>query len=110
MARHTEIASFEAAASDLALELAESGPARIEDELARFVRAARRYGVDPLLGSIVLDRGEPHVIRQRAFGTMHQQVARLIEDPLLADRARERRVLPDPIRRSDRGRRAPAVR
>lgn len=82
-------ASFDAAASDLAFRLAESGPVEIEDELARFVRAARRYGVDPLLGSIVLDRTESSVTRQRAFGTLHQQVVRLAEASLPADRAGE---------------------
>jgi ribosomal protein S18 acetylase RimI-like enzyme len=60
----------------LASELAESGPSRIEDELVRFVERALRSGADPLLGSIVLDRGQPDVTRQRAFGAMHQQVVR----------------------------------
>jgi GNAT superfamily N-acetyltransferase len=85
--------SLKAAAGDLAFQLAESGPTGVEDELARFVRAARRYGVDPLLGSIVLDRGESSVTRQRAFGTLHQQVARLAEEPRPADRAYEPQLL-----------------
>lgn len=87
-------ASFDAAAADLAYELAESGPVGLEDELTRFVRAARRYGVDPLLGGIVLDRGEPSVTRQRAFGALHQQVARLVETPRSPDRSDEPQLLP----------------
>ena len=85
-------ASFGAA--DLAFRMAEAGPSGIEDEVTRFVRAAQRYGVDPLLGSIVLDRAEPSVTRQRAFGTLHQQVARLTEGPRPADRAVGLRLLP----------------
>jgi hypothetical protein len=68
-------ASVLAAAEDLAYEFAEVGPTRIEDELVRFVEAARCHGADPLLGSIVLDRTAPDVVRQRAFGAMRHQVA-----------------------------------
>lgn len=64
-----------AAAGDLAVEFATSGSGRIEAELVRFVDAAQRLGADALLGSIVLDRSEPDVVRQRAFGAMHRQVA-----------------------------------
>jgi hypothetical protein len=71
-------ASVLAAARDLAYELAEFGPSRIEDDLVQFVRAAGGLGVDPVLGSIVLDRSQPDVARQRAFGAMHHQVARQI--------------------------------
>lgn len=70
--------SLGAPASDLAFELAEFGPTKIQDELVRFVRAAQRYGADPLLVSIILDRSEPDVTRQRAFGMVHFQVARQI--------------------------------
>jgi hypothetical protein len=65
-----------ATAEVLAWRLAEYGPARCEEELARFVQAAQRHGADPLLGSVVLDRNAPAVTRQRAFGTLHRQVAR----------------------------------
>ncbi|MGH3454142.1 MAG: hypothetical protein ACRDPQ_17430 [Nocardioidaceae bacterium] len=71
-------ASLLAAAGDLAVEFAASGSGRIEAELVRFVDAAQRLGADALLGSIVLDRSEPDVVRQRAFGAMHRQVAGLI--------------------------------
>jgi hypothetical protein len=67
-----------AAATELAYELAESGPARIEEELVRFVQAARRHGADAWLGSIVLDRSQPDVARQRAFAAVHRQVARQV--------------------------------
>lgn len=76
--READDSSVLAAAEALAYELAEHGPARIEDDLARFVPAAERLGADARLGSIVLDRRRPDVVRQRAFGTMHNQVARLI--------------------------------
>ncbi len=72
--------SLLAAARDLAYEFAEFGSAGIEDELVRFVQAAGRHGADALLGSIVLDRSEPGIARQRAFGTMHHQVARQIAE------------------------------
>jgi hypothetical protein len=74
-------ASLLAAARDLAYEFAEFGSAGIEEELVRFVQAARRHGADAQLGSIVLDRSEPDVTRQRAFGAMHHQVARQIGEP-----------------------------
>jgi hypothetical protein len=67
-----------AAAEELAIELAESGPARIEAELERFVQAAQRHGADAMLGSVVLDRKQPDVVRQRAFGSLHRQVARQV--------------------------------
>jgi hypothetical protein len=73
-------ASVLAVAEDLAYDVAERGPARVESELVRFVHAAQRHGADVLLGSIVLDRSEPEVTRQRAFGAMHHQVARQIGD------------------------------
>jgi GNAT superfamily N-acetyltransferase len=63
--------------TNLAAELAESGPTKIEDELTRFVEAALRLGADPLLAAIVLDRGLSDVVRQRAFGAVHEQVAGL---------------------------------
>jgi DNA-binding NarL/FixJ family response regulator len=71
-------AALLATARDLAYEFAEYGSAGIEDELVRFVQAARRHGADALLGTIVLDRRESDVARQRAFGAMHRQVARQI--------------------------------
>jgi GNAT superfamily N-acetyltransferase len=74
-----------APASDLARQLAETGPSEIEDELTRFVSAALRHGADPLLGSIVLDRSQPDVTRQRAFGALHQQFAQRIEESGLRD-------------------------
>ncbi|HYJ69668.1 MAG TPA: hypothetical protein VEX15_18600 [Nocardioidaceae bacterium] len=72
------VASLLAAAGDLAFEFAEVGPSRIEEDLVRFVQTAQLHGADALLGSIVLDRSRPDVVRQRAFGTMHHQVARQI--------------------------------
>jgi hypothetical protein len=72
--------SLLAAARDLAYQFAEFGSAGIEEELVRFVQAAGRHGADALLGSIVLDRREPDVARQRAFGAMHLQVARQIAE------------------------------
>ena len=63
-------------ADDLAYRIAELGPARFEEELARFVQAARRLGADQVFGSVVLDRSAPDVTRQRAFGALHHQVAR----------------------------------
>ena len=65
-----------ATADGLAYRIAELGPARFEEELARFVLAAQRLGADPVLGSVVLDRSAPDVTRQRAFGALHRQVAR----------------------------------
>ena len=76
--RDRDAGSLLAAAEELAFELAESGPARIEDELERFVRAAQRHGADAMLGSVVLDRRQPDVVRQRAFGAVHRQVARQV--------------------------------
>jgi hypothetical protein len=70
--------SLLAAAEELAFEFAEFGPARIEEELKRFVRAAQRHGADATLGAIVLDRSQPDVARQRAFGAVHRQVARQV--------------------------------
>lgn len=67
-----------ATADDLAYRIAEFGPAKFEEELARFVRAAQRLGADPVLGSVVLDRSAPDVTRQRAFGAMHRQVAQRV--------------------------------
>lgn len=71
-------AALLAAARDIACEFAEFGSAEIEEELVRFVQAARRHGADALLVTIVLDRSESDVARQRAFGAMHHQVARQI--------------------------------
>jgi len=65
-----------ATADDLAHRIAELGPARFEEELMRFVQAARRLGADQVLGSVVLDRSAPDVTRQRAFGVLHRQLAR----------------------------------
>ena len=67
-----------ATADELAYRLAEFGPTRVEDDLARFVPAAQRHGADPMLGSVVLDSNAPDVARQRAFGAMHRQVARRV--------------------------------
>ena len=66
------------AAKELAYELAEFGPAKVEEALVRFVQAARRHGADALLGSIVLDRSQPDVVRQRAFAAVHRQLARQV--------------------------------
>ena len=85
------------AAADLAYRFAESGPDGNEDDLARFVRVAERLGADPALGAIVLDRGAAPVVRQRAFGALHQQVERLARralDPAAATGAPQACLLP----------------
>lgn len=54
--------------ADLADRLASLGPAAVEEELSRFIEHARERGVTPLLLSILTDRAEPDIVRQRAFG------------------------------------------
>lgn len=71
-----DASSLRASASNLAHQLAEFGPTNLEAALIRFVHAAQRYGADWLLGSIILDRSEPDVVRQRAFGRLHQLLDR----------------------------------
>ena len=61
---------------DLAGRLAQNGAAALEAELARFVDRARTLGASPVLLSILADREQPDVARQRAFGRIVTIAAR----------------------------------
>jgi hypothetical protein len=60
---------------DLAGRLAQHGAAALEAELARFVDRARALGASPVLLSILADRDQPDVARQRAWGRMALEIA-----------------------------------
>jgi hypothetical protein len=52
----------------LARAVAEEGPTAHEEALVALARRALGAGVDPVLCRILVDRSEPAVVRQRAFG------------------------------------------
>jgi hypothetical protein len=54
--------------ADLADRLATHGPRAVDRELARLVEHARRHPVTPVLLTILADRDQPDVARERAFG------------------------------------------
>jgi hypothetical protein len=60
---------------DLARRVATHGPEAVELELRRFVADARSRCVSPLLTSILTDKREPTVVRQRAFGRILTELA-----------------------------------
>jgi hypothetical protein len=55
---------------EFASKLACDGPNALEPELRRFVGSALRRGASPLLVSILADRTEPAVVRERVFGRL----------------------------------------
>lgn len=57
-----------AAFDELATKLAAEGAAAIRGELNRFAARAAARGATPTLLSILVDDGQPDVVRQRAFG------------------------------------------
>ena len=60
---------------ELASKLAADGPETVEPELRRFVDHSPRLSAFPLLVSILADRTEPAVVRQRAFGRILTELA-----------------------------------
>lgn len=60
---------------DLARRVATHGPEAVELELRRFAADARSRCVAPLLTSILTDKREPTVVRQRAFGRILTELA-----------------------------------
>ena len=71
----TGVASQPIPLGDLAGRLAQNGAAALEAELARFVDHARTLGASPVLLSILEDREQPDVARQRAFGRIVTEIA-----------------------------------
>jgi hypothetical protein len=59
----------------LADRVATDGPAALEHELRRLIRDARRHRVTPLLVTILADRSQPDIARQRAFGRVLAELA-----------------------------------
>lgn len=70
---------------ELAHRLAELGPEAVERELAELADAAACEGVDPVLTSVIRDRHEPSVVRQRAFAKVNAQRRRRLD--VVADQA-----------------------
>ena len=81
----TGVASQPIPLGDLAGRLAQNGAAALEAELARFVDHARTLGASPVLLSILADREQPDVARQRAFGRIVTEIA-----------TRQRHTVPEP--------------
>jgi hypothetical protein len=65
---------------DLASELAANGPAATRDDLTRFVELAAASGATPSLLSVLADRDQPDVARQRAFGRLAVELAAPMSD------------------------------
>ena len=61
--------------AELARELDHSGIAGREAAIRAVAQAARAQGVSPVLVGILADRGEPEVVRLRAFGRVAAALA-----------------------------------
>jgi hypothetical protein len=65
---------------ELASQLAANGPAATHDDLTRFVELAAASGATPSLLSVLADRHQPDVARQRAFGRLAVELATSMSD------------------------------